>query len=49
MKEGGPSATALRLAIRRVADQLLDDPKVFDDPAALRIIGVESALALQAN
>jgi methyltransferase (TIGR00027 family) len=35
--------------MRRAAHQLLDDPKVFDDPIALRIIGKESASALQAD
>jgi methyltransferase (TIGR00027 family) len=49
MKENRPSATAQRVAIRRAAHQLLDDPKVFDDPVALRIIGKESASALQAD
>ncbi len=49
MKEGQPSATALRVAMRRAAHQILDDPKVFDDPIALRIIGEESASALEAD
>jgi methyltransferase (TIGR00027 family) len=49
MKEDRPSATAQRVAMRRAAHQLLDDPKVFDDPVAHRIIGKESASALQAN
>jgi methyltransferase (TIGR00027 family) len=49
MKETRPSATAQRVAMRRAAHQLLDDPKVFDDPIALRIIGKESASALQAD
>jgi methyltransferase (TIGR00027 family) len=49
MKESRPSATAQRVAMRRAAHQLLDDPKVFDDPVALRIIGNESAAALQAD
>jgi methyltransferase (TIGR00027 family) len=35
--------------MQRAAHQLLDVPKVFDDPVALRIIGKESTLALQAN
>jgi methyltransferase (TIGR00027 family) len=48
-KENRPSATAQRVAMRRAAHQLLDDPKVFDDPVALRIIGKESASALQAD
>jgi methyltransferase (TIGR00027 family) len=49
MKENRPSTTAQRVAMRRAAHQLLDDPKVFDDPVALRIIGKESASALQAD
>jgi methyltransferase (TIGR00027 family) len=49
MKKTRASATAQRVAMRRAAHQLLDDPKVFDDPVALRIIGKESASALQAD
>jgi len=49
MKENLPSGTAQRVAMRRAAHQLLDDPKVFDDPVALRIIDKESASALQAD
>jgi methyltransferase (TIGR00027 family) len=49
MKENRPSVTAQRVAMRRAAHQLLDDPKVFDDPVALRIIGKESTSALQAD
>ncbi len=49
MQENRPSATAQRVAMQRAAHQLLDDPKVFNDPAALRIIGKESASALEAN
>jgi methyltransferase (TIGR00027 family) len=47
MKEDQPSRTAQLVAIRRAAHQILDKPKVFDDPLALSIIGRESALALQ--
>jgi methyltransferase (TIGR00027 family) len=47
MRERGPSATAQRVAIRRAAHLLLEDPVVFNDPVALRIVGRESALALQ--
>jgi len=35
--------------MRRAAHQLLDDPKVFDDPVAIRIIGRESASVLRAD
>jgi methyltransferase (TIGR00027 family) len=34
-----PSKTALRVAMRRAAHQLVDDPKVLDDPLAVRILG----------
>jgi len=49
MKQNRPSATAQRVAMQRAAHQLLDNPKIFDDPVALRIIGKESASALQAD
>lgn len=49
MKEDQPSRTAQLVAIRRAAHQLLDRPKVFDDPLALSIIGQESASALQSD
>lgn len=49
MKEGQPSATAQRVAVRRAAHQLLDEPKVFDDPLALRIIGQEGVSELQTD
>jgi methyltransferase (TIGR00027 family) len=49
MQEGKFSRTAQRVAIRRAAHQLLDDPKVLDDPLALRIIGSEAAAALRTD
>ncbi len=49
MREDRPSGTAQRVAIRRAAHMLLDKPTVFDDPLALRIIGSQSALSLQAD
>ena len=49
MIEGQASHTAYRVALRRAAHQLLDQPKVLDDPVALRIIGREAAAALDAN
>jgi methyltransferase (TIGR00027 family) len=39
MRESVPSRTAFRVALRRAAHQILDSPKVLDDPLALRIIG----------
>ena len=49
MKENRPSTTAQRAATRRAVHQLLDDPKVFEDPFALRIMGNEGEAALRAD
>ncbi len=49
MQEGKFSRTARRVAIRRAAHQLLDHPRVLDDPLALRIIGSEAAEELRSN
>jgi methyltransferase (TIGR00027 family) len=49
MQEGRFSKTAYRVAVRRAAHQLLDDPKVLDDPLALRIIGLEAVQELRSN
>jgi methyltransferase (TIGR00027 family) len=49
MQEGKFSKTAHRVAIRRAAHQLLDHPRVLDDPLALSIIGSEAAEALRSN
>jgi methyltransferase (TIGR00027 family) len=49
MHTSKPSRTALRVAIRRAAHQILDKPKVFDDPLALKIIGNEAATKLAAG
>lgn len=38
-----PSRTALRVALRRAAHQILDSPKVLDDPLAVRIVAAEAA------
>jgi methyltransferase (TIGR00027 family) len=44
-----PSRTAMRVAMRRAAHQLLDDPLVFDDPLAIPILGREMAAAVRAD
>jgi methyltransferase (TIGR00027 family) len=49
MEEFQPRSTAQRVAMKRAAHQLLDDPKVFDDPLALHMIGKEYASALRAD
>lgn len=49
LRAGRPSATAQGAAVQRAAHQLLDAPRVFDDPLALRIIGAQSEAALRAD
>jgi len=39
MEEAQPSKTALRVALRRAAHQLVDRPLLFEDPLAIRILG----------
>jgi methyltransferase (TIGR00027 family) len=39
MRENAPSRTALRVALRRAAHQIFDEPKVLDDHLALPIVG----------
>jgi methyltransferase (TIGR00027 family) len=43
MQDALPSRTAQRVAMRRAAHQLLDEPKVFDDPLAIAIAGQDTA------
>ena len=43
-----PSRTAERVARRRAAHQLLDDPRIHEDPLALAILGEGQAAALRA-
>jgi hypothetical protein len=38
METGSPSRTALSAATHRAVHQLVDVPRIFDDPLALRII-----------
>jgi methyltransferase (TIGR00027 family) len=49
MRDSRPSRTAHRVAIRRAAHQLVDDPVVFRDPLAMAIIGAEAADNLRAQ
>lgn len=49
MKSGTPSRTALRVAMRRAAHQVLDRPLVLDDPVALWILGSEIAARVEAE
>jgi methyltransferase (TIGR00027 family) len=43
MQDAQPSRTAQRVATRRAAHQLFDEPKVFDDPLAIAIAGRDAA------
>lgn len=43
MKQKNPSLTAYKVAMMRAAHQVLDNPKVFEDPIALSIIGTQGA------
>jgi methyltransferase (TIGR00027 family) len=43
MHEYGASRTALRVAARRAAHQILDRPPIFEDPLALAVVGTETA------
>ena len=49
MRDGRPSRTADRVALRRAAHQLLDRPLVFEDPLAISLLGAEQAAALRAD
>jgi methyltransferase (TIGR00027 family) len=42
MEESKPSRTAMRVAMRRAAHQIMDNPRVLEDPLATRIIGPEA-------
>jgi methyltransferase (TIGR00027 family) len=42
MKQNDPSLTAHKVAMMRATHQILDNPKVFEDPIALSIIGTQS-------
>ena len=43
MRDASPSRTALRVAMSRAAHQILDHPRIFDDPLALAMLGPELA------
>jgi methyltransferase (TIGR00027 family) len=47
VKTGKASKTALRVAIRRAAHQLMEQPRILDDPIAVRLIGPAYARDLE--
>ena len=46
MRDDRRSTTAERVALHRAAHQLFDQPRIFDDPLALRIVGSSAAALL---
>jgi methyltransferase (TIGR00027 family) len=48
-ENAGPKPSALMVALQRAAHQLLDEPRVLDDPLALGILGDAEVQALRAN
>lgn len=49
LEAGEPSRTARATALERAAHQLLESPRVFDDPVALRIFGAREVAWLGHN
>ena len=49
MKQNNPSLTAYKVAMMRAAHQILDNPKVFEDPIALSIIGTRGASEIRSK
>jgi len=49
LQPGEPSRTARSTALQRAAHQLLETPRVFDDPVALRIFGARGVAWLGRN
>ena len=49
MRKDRPSQTALRVASSRAAHQILDEPRILDDPLAMRIIGVDASQEILGN
>jgi len=48
VKEDSPSRTAYEVAISRAAHQILDLPRVFEDPVALTLLGPKAAAGIRA-
>jgi methyltransferase (TIGR00027 family) len=44
MQSGQPSRTAFRVAMRRAAHQVIDNPRVLDDPIAMPLLGPDFSL-----
>jgi methyltransferase (TIGR00027 family) len=49
MNQDRPSLTAHQVAMIRAAHQVLDNPKVFEDPMALDIVGTQGASSIRSG
>ncbi|HTC44859.1 MAG TPA: SAM-dependent methyltransferase [Steroidobacteraceae bacterium] len=49
MKDDSPSRTAYGVAMSRAAHQILDSPRVFEDPLALALIGPKASSGIRAQ
>ena len=49
MKQNTHSLTAYRVALMRAAHQILDNPKILNDPIAIKIVGAEGDSEIQSN
>ena len=49
MQEDQPSKTAHRVAVRRAIHQIWDEPRIFDDPLALKILDAAEAAEIAAT
>jgi methyltransferase (TIGR00027 family) len=49
MKQNRPSLTAYKVAVLRAAHQIIDNPIVFEDPIASRIIGIRGNFEIRSQ
>ena len=49
MKQNSPSLTANKVAVMRAAHQIIDNPKIFEDPIALNIIGAQGVSEIRSE
>jgi len=49
MKQNSPSLTANKVAMMRATHQILDNPKIFEDPIALSIIGTQGVSEIRSE
>lgn len=49
MQPNHPSRTAFRVAVARAAHQVLEIPKIFDDPIALKVVGAQNPEQFRSN